>query len=161
MGKVRSIGDEVNVRDALTVVKLAAADHRRISSEPALAAALALAVHVDRLIAEEGESIAERVERMLDESMNPARNFVPMSSTECAEILGISERTLQRRLVVEGLNWQALLDAARARRAVEIRADDPWMTVPQMARNVGFAHGPSFNRFWRRVFGESYAHKRK
>jgi AraC-like DNA-binding protein len=65
-----------------------------------------------------------------------------------AERLGVSVRTLDRRLAESGLTWQKLLDAMRSQLAREYLAD-PEMNVQTIASRLGFADVRAFQRRFR------------
>lgn len=65
-----------------------------------------------------------------------------------AQRLGISVRTLDRRLADAGLTWQRLLDNMRAQLAREYLAD-PQLSVQAIATRLGFADVRAFQRRFR------------
>lgn len=68
--------------------------------------------------------------------------------------LGISARTLDRRLAAEGLRFGALCDAVRFERAQALlRAGT--LGVAQVARALGYRDAANFSRAFRRQFGTS------
>ena len=69
-----------------------------------------------------------------------------------ARELGMSERTLRRRLRESGQSYRSLLDAVRAERAVAL-ADERRHTVTAIAQLVGFADPTAFARAFRRWTG--------
>ncbi|MDX8032035.1 AraC family transcriptional regulator [Lentzea sp. BCCO 10_0856] len=75
-----------------------------------------------------------------------------------ARALGLSPRTLRRRLNESGTSYQALLDEVRAERAVVLLAG---ASVEQTATQLGFAEAASFIHAFRRWYGTTparYAH---
>ncbi|MDF3931833.1 AraC family transcriptional regulator [Pseudomonas citronellolis] len=69
-----------------------------------------------------------------------------------AEILHLSERTLQRRLQEEGGSYQQLLDDTRRELAQQYLAT-PHMTLLEIAYLLGFSEPSNFFRAFRRWFG--------
>jgi AraC-like DNA-binding protein len=66
--------------------------------------------------------------------------------------LGISSRTLQRKLQQEGTTYQELLDASRKRLCLSyMRA--PKRTLEEIAALLGYANMPNFHRAFKRWFG--------
>ncbi|MFD5827228.1 AraC family transcriptional regulator [Lentzea sp. NPDC060358] len=77
-----------------------------------------------------------------------------------ARALGISPRTLRRRLTEAGTSYQALLDEVRADRAAALL---PGASVEQVAAQLGFAEAASFIHAFRRWYGttpSNYARSR-
>ncbi|MFD9700959.1 AraC family transcriptional regulator [Lentzea sp. NPDC059081] len=72
-----------------------------------------------------------------------------------ARALGISPRTLRRRLTEAGTSYQALLDEVRAERATVLL---PGASVEQVAAQLGFAEAASFIHAFRRWYGTTPAH---
>ena len=68
------------------------------------------------------------------------------SLTAMARRMAVSPRTLQRHLAEHGTTWRAELDAARRRRADQIRDDDP----SRLAQHLGYSHAKSARRAARR-----------
>lgn len=67
-----------------------------------------------------------------------------------AKTLGLSERTLRRRLDDEGTSFRERLDHVRRSRALELLAHED---VAPVARNLGFVDARSFQRAFRRWTG--------
>lgn len=64
---------------------------------------------------------------------------------QVAERLGVSERTLDRRLSEAGVSWQVLLDGTRQQLAREYLAD-PSLRIAEISRRLGFSDARSFQR---------------
>jgi AraC-like DNA-binding protein len=95
------------------------------------------------------EGLQERIERLLSRSESPRVRF-----DETARTLGLSQRTLTRRLFEQGVNYRALVDAElrhRARRWL----DGGVMGHAEIAERLGFSELTSFNRACRRWFPRS------
>ena len=71
-----------------------------------------------------------------------------------ATILGMSERTLQRRLAAEGTSFQRLLDDTR-RELARHYLDQRNVSLADIAYLLGFSNQCSFFRASRRWFGSS------
>lgn len=69
-----------------------------------------------------------------------------------ARDLGLSTRTLRRQLSVQGSSFQALLDDARRKRALEYLTEHDW-PVERVAARLGYADSSSFRRAFRRWTG--------
>lgn len=69
---------------------------------------------------------------------------------EAAKTLGLSERTLRRRLDAEGTSFRERLDQVRRSRALELLAHEE---VGPVARSLGFVDSRSFQRAFRRWTG--------
>ena len=69
-----------------------------------------------------------------------------------AATLGLSVRTLIRRLRAQGTSFQTLRDAAR--RALALRLlDRPGMTIEEISVALGFSDPANFSRAFKRWFG--------
>lgn len=68
--------------------------------------------------------------------------------------LGISRRTLQRRITAAGTTWTELLTATRLRLAENLLRD-PELTVDEVSVLVGYAEASAFHRAFRRWTGLS------
>lgn len=66
--------------------------------------------------------------------------------------LGLSARTLQRRLKERGLTFQEIADQVRQDRA-RILLDDPVLELTQIARALGYVHPQAFIRAFKRWTG--------
>lgn len=72
--------------------------------------------------------------------------------TEVARNLGMSERTLRRRLCEEGASFRAIRSAAQLDRAADLLASDA--SLSEIALVCGFADASAFGRAWRRSRSE-------
>ena len=95
----------------------------------------------------EAAEITESVERVLRQKLQER-----ISISKVAKALGMSERTLRRRLAESSVSFQGLLDDLRKNRALELLAN-PQMSVEQIAFNVGFTDPHNFRRAFRRWTG--------
>jgi AraC-like DNA-binding protein len=71
-----------------------------------------------------------------------------------ADRLGVSERTLRRRLAGEGTSYQRLLDEVRASLADELIGTGR-LSVEEIAVRLGYAEASSFIAAHRRWTGET------
>ena len=72
---------------------------------------------------------------------------------QAAEITGVSPRTLQRQLGVDGLTYQRLIDRIRFQVARERLREDPYLTTHELAGELCYASPSSFVRSFRRIAG--------
>ena len=77
------------------------------------------------------------------------------SATRVAAALGMSERTLRRRLAAEGLHFQHLLDDVRASLATAMLAGAGTLPVEEIALRLGYAGATSFIHAHRRWTGRT------
>lgn len=81
----------------------------------------------------------------------PLAGSVP-SRAVAAQALGLTERTLARRLQAEGESYTTLLDQARRQRALHAVAHSE-RSVADIAQSLGFAEASVFHRAFRRWTG--------
>ncbi|MDH1011398.1 AraC family transcriptional regulator [Pseudomonas nicosulfuronedens] len=77
-----------------------------------------------------------------------------LGASAVAERLGLSERTLQRRLAEEGQNLQALNDGIKQRLAERLLRESR-MDLQGIAQCLGYAEAASFSRAFQRWTGQS------
>lgn len=82
--------------------------------------------------------------------LNNRGNFP--SADQMAERLGMSLRTLQRRLAETGKSYQALIDEVRASLAVEF-LERTSLSVAEIAARTGFSEASSFRKAFRKWTG--------
>jgi len=92
--------------------------------------------------------------------LQPIPGRLPPSLTEMAELLGLSPRTLKRRLHAEGLTYRSLLDEARSRLAKTLLAEQG-LSVSRIASQLGFSDLSSFSQSFKRWQGVSPRHYRQ
>jgi AraC-like DNA-binding protein len=96
-----------------------------------------------------GASAAARVRSLMNERRR-AGGFVTLDET--ARALGLSTRTLKRRLADEGTDFTTLLDEQRRQRALLLlRSAD--LSVEAVAEQVGYSDVANFSRAFRRWSG--------
>ncbi|MFY0572856.1 helix-turn-helix domain-containing protein [Archangium lansingense] len=79
---------------------------------------------------------------------------------EVAPALGLSVRSLQRRLALSGTSFVEVLDEVRRNRAEQL-LDEGLLTLGEIAARVGFAEQASFTRAWQRWRGEAPSRSRR
>ena len=102
------------------------------------------------------KSIAGQVRVMLAEHMANG----PLSLTQAAQRLNLSERSLQRRLGDEGTRFADLADAVRRELALRY-ISDPRLSLGEVAFLLGFAEPSPFHRAFRRWTGMTPAKARR
>ena len=95
-------------------------------------------------------SFRARVENTISQLL-PHRN---LQASLVAERLGLSERTLARRLAVEGLSYGEILDHLRREKATRY-LKQPALQVSKIAWLLGFQQNSSFSHACRRWTGKS------
>jgi len=125
-------------------------------TEPLLSANAELAARLE--LAARTEIAAPAVAAFRDAVVRALRSG-PMDRAGCrrdvvARRLGVSARTLQRRLGDEGTSFGAILDETRRHTATELIAD-PSLSVGEVGKGVGYADQFAFNKAFRRWTGRS------
>jgi AraC-like DNA-binding protein len=113
-------------------------------------AARAMCEECERLLQElsRESTLAARVQEALfaaDGSLCSARRL--------ARQLGMSERTLKRRLAEQQTSYTALLDAARRTRALALIGSE--LSVEEVSARLGYSDAANFTRAFRRWTGQS------
>lgn len=101
----------------------------------------------NRTRSREAAEITESVERVLRQKLQERINIAKV-----ARALGLSERTLRRRLAESDVSFQGLLDGLRKNRALEL-LENPQVSIEQIAFAVGFTDPHNFRRAFRRWTG--------
>lgn len=71
---------------------------------------------------------------------------------QAARALGLSDRTLKRRLQDEGISYRMLLAEVRGRQANQLLGDET-LSLTQIAERMGFSDLSSFSQAYKRWFG--------
>lgn len=100
----------------------------------------------------------ELVRRIRTACLNSPRRFPP--AEDIAEQLGLSLRTLHRRLAQEGISYQTVLDNMRRSIATEF-LENTQLMIDEVAERVGFADATSFRKAFRKWTGHSPTHYRR
>ena len=95
----------------------------------------------------DGSGLAQQVRILLAQRLA----FDP-SITGVADALGVSARTLRRRLAADGTSFQALLDQVRSSLARQL-LDSGALSVEEVAHRLGYAEASSFIQAHRRWHG--------
>lgn len=95
-----------------------------------------------------GEKIAAQVLQLLQSAILSG----VVRSEQIADLLGVHQRTLHRRLRDSGTNFQELLDRARYGLARRLLDETP-MTVGKIAETLGYSEPSAFVRAFRRWSG--------
>jgi len=98
------------------------------------------------------------VRRIRTACLNSPRRFPP--AEEIAEELGVSLRTLHRRLAQEGVSYQSVLDNMRRSIATEF-LENTHLMIDEVAERVGFSDATSFRKAFRKWTGHSPTHYRR
>lgn len=111
----------------------------------------------DRVMAESPEesSLARQIRAAC---INSPTRFP--AAEEIAQQLGLSLRTLHRRLARDGLSYQSVLDSLRQRVATEF-LENTHLLVDQVAERVGFSDATAFRKAFRKWTGHSPTHYRR
>ena len=81
----------------------------------------------------------------------------PPTAAQVAAVLGLSQRTLQRRLSAEGTTYSALLDDVRRERALDSLASGK-PSLEALASRLGYRQQGSLTRAMRRWTGQTPSH---
>lgn len=126
--------------------------HRRSAyAQPAVVSAMR--VHADSLLARLGASrtLAYDVATLVQQA-----DLRGASAEATAEALGLSVRTLYRRLKEEGDTYQAIVDRVRHQRCLA-RLEYGDASASELSPSLGFAETSSFYRAFRRWTNRSFA----
>lgn len=100
------------------------------------------------LAAATSPDIVPRVRALLEPDAGGYPNLGDVAAGLC-----VSERTLKRKLNEAGTNFQALLDEARQRRAIELIREGK-LSLQQIAQVLGYTDPAAFTRAFKRWTGE-------
>jgi AraC-like DNA-binding protein len=92
------------------------------------------------------------VRRIRSACLNSLKRFP--TAEEMADQLGLSLRTLHRRLASEGLSYQEIIDSVRRSISSEL-LQNTHLQVDQVAERVGFSDAASFRKAFRKWTGAS------
>jgi len=142
----RLVGTRVRCRSRVTAVHFSAADW----AVPLRNADERLLSMLRKMVGAEQRS----ADALLVAVRALARDHLPgaLSLDHAAPALGLSRRTLQRRLSERRTSISQVCDMVRRDLAEELMLDGLW-TLGEVAHKVGFAEQASFTRAWIRWFG--------
>jgi AraC-like DNA-binding protein len=130
---------------AIVLSNALCAESSPYADDTLLASAIADLEHAARRIQSE-DMLAVKIERLLKR-----RRTGRLSEDAAARELGLSRRTLVRRLAESGTSYRALLDANLRQRARQMLDEDK-RSRAEMAEALGFEDPTSFSRACRRWF---------
>jgi AraC-like DNA-binding protein len=113
--------------------------------------------HVANELAALAPHTHERTARLLARRLRDERTLPELA--EVARNLGMSDRTLRRRLADEGVSFRALRTAAQLELAADLLASSG-ISLGGIARACGFGDASAFGRAWRRSHRESPSRSR-
>ncbi|MET0388222.1 MAG: AraC family transcriptional regulator [Polyangiales bacterium] len=97
-------------------------------------------------------SLPERVREIVRQDLTSGK----LTADNLARRLGMSSRTLHRRLVAQASSYRAILDDVR--REIALRClRDPQLSIREVGYLLGFTTGPAFHRAFRRWTGTTAA----
>lgn len=144
LGSLPTAYDGVRARVTLPASYLDAELPRANPAAQALAAQLCADLAERR---RDASPLAQQVRILLAQRLR----FDP-SARGVADALGVSERTLRRRLAAEGIGFQGLLDEVRASLSARLLATGR-LSVAEVAERLGYAEAASFIHAHRRWLG--------
>jgi AraC-like DNA-binding protein len=100
----------------------------------------------------EGPGESELARKIRTACLNSAKRFP--AAGEIAGELGLSLRTLHRRLAEDGLSYQSIIDGMRRSLATEL-LENTHMAIEQVAERVGFADATSFRKAFKKWTGQA------
>jgi AraC-like DNA-binding protein len=125
-------------------IPIATADHRLLSI---------LRAHCETILHERGPGdggLAQKVERRIAGLLDKGMARAKVVATD----LGMSDRSLTRRLAAEGTSFDAILDRLRHDLALKYVAE-PHLSLSRVAFLLGYANQPAFSSAFKRWSGRS------
>jgi AraC-like DNA-binding protein len=134
---------------------IAGLSHPQRDADPALCRALEL--HAEGMLARlpKGEPLLDELRRWIVRCLADGE----LSVSAAAEHLGLSERTLRRRLREQGTSFQALVDVVRAGIARDY-LEQTDLAVEEIAFLLGFSEASAFRRAYARWHGRPISPRR-
>jgi AraC-like DNA-binding protein len=131
---------------------------RAVLDSPLVDADVGLAKVLERLASDalqklgRSTSLPERVREIVRQDLTSGK----LTADSLARRLGMSSRTLHRRLVAQNSSYRAILDDVR--REIALRClRDPQLSIREVGYLLGFTTGPAFHRAFRRWTGTTAA----
>jgi AraC-like DNA-binding protein len=112
---------------------------------------------------EEADGVEVSADKLLNDTRNLIKDALPSGIPTASEIgkhLGMSTRTLSRRLSEKGYSYQALVQNTKHKISTELLTQSS-ETVSEIAFQTGFSEQSAFNRAFRRWEGQSPLEYRK
>lgn len=113
-----------------------------------------LAEVLDRVAAESLQKLGRRAD-LLEQARDLVRRQIKRGVVPCGRVarqLGMSPRTLHRKLAMQGTTYRSLHDELRRELALHI-VRDPALSISEIIQKLGFSNGPAFHRAFRRWTG--------
>jgi AraC-like DNA-binding protein len=155
----RLLGAPVRFREADCEIAISPSSLALPIPSANLTVARMLAERIERrLVVLRGPSFRARVEAALEELLRDQ----PLATdrTHAARRLGVSARTLQRRLAADGATFRAVREGVLQRSATSFLAR-PSITFTEVARRIGFADEDAFAKAWKRWTGMTPSESRR
>ncbi|SFM81455.1 AraC family transcriptional regulator [Marinobacter pelagius] len=135
--------------DCITLPK-ALLDTRLRQPDPLLRKTLEAHALIQLASLETGDDLISKVKHSIQQQLNHGITRQDL----VAEDLGLTSRTLQRKLSQEGVSYQRLLDEVRQQMAEDyLRNTD--MAIPDIALRLGYSETTSFHRKFKAVVGKT------
>lgn len=109
--------------------------------------------HLAAQVSKLGDTVP--LETLVLDRVSPALSGGVPALSDVAGDLGMSGRTLQRRLSEEGLSFQSLVDEARRRLALRLLRQESDVTLTEVTFMTGFSDQSAFTRAFRRWTGQT------
>lgn len=101
------------------------------------------------------QTLAEQIQQALLETIR-----APLSLEDIAQTLGLSSRTVRRKLSIEGANYKQLLMSLRENEAKRLLKETSW-SVEKIAEHLGYSETSGFNHAFKKWTGLSPNQYRK
>jgi len=147
----RLLGSPVRFRRPSNVLRVEAAALARPLPTASAEVAAALASGLVRSRAAAPATTAGRVTRAIEDALGAGG---PIHREATARALGMSGKTLARRLAAEECGFRAIVETTRRRLAHRLVVDER-IALGEVASRVGFADQAAFGKAFRRWFGAS------
>jgi AraC-like DNA-binding protein len=105
---------------------------------------------VQELVTDNENPLQRQIEMMLADRSDPYQTSID----DAAKAMGISRRTLQRRLALRGLDWRGLVERFRFHDAIRLTAESD-IKLTDLAHELGYTDQANFGRAFRRWTGVS------
>ncbi len=150
--KLVGVAPQFAAADHAIVIKTASLEDRIPTSRPALVTALERRANEELRRTAPGHSLVDRARSVLVRELERGNP----SAERVAEELGMSVRSVARKLAEAGTSHKALLDEIRSQAARRLLLEAE-LTVEEVSRILGFADASAFHRAFKRWYGSSPA----